>query len=78
VTHARNAIEGNRNFAFPIAVLALGCARLGQREEAVQAIRQLVSAAPGFRIGPYAGSGSPTRARCSRISICWRTARLPD
>ena len=51
VTHARKAIEGNRNFAFPYCVLALGRVRLGQREEAVEAVRQLVSVAPHFRIG---------------------------
>jgi len=50
VTHARKAIEGNRNFAFPYCVLALGCARLGQHEEASQAIRQLITASPGFRL----------------------------
>jgi adenylate cyclase len=50
VSHARKAIEGNRNFAFPHCVLALGCARLGQREEAVEAVRQLIAAAPNFRI----------------------------
>ena len=51
LTHARKAIEGNRNFALPYCVLALACARLGQREEAVQAVRQLIAAAPSFRIG---------------------------
>jgi adenylate cyclase len=50
VTHAHKAIEGNRNFAFPYCVLALGCARLGQREEAAQAIRRLIGAMPTFRI----------------------------
>jgi adenylate cyclase len=49
-THARRAIEGNRNFAFPYCVLALGCARLGQRDEATQAIRRLIGMAPSFRI----------------------------
>jgi adenylate cyclase len=51
VTHARKAIEGNRNFALPYCVLALGCARLGQHEEASQAVRQLTAIAPGFRLG---------------------------
>ena len=36
VEHARKAIEGNRNFVFPYCILALGCARLGQADEAAQ------------------------------------------
>ena len=48
---ARKAIEGNRNFALPYCVLALGCARLGHRQEAAEAVRRLIDAAPGFRIG---------------------------
>jgi TolB-like protein/Flp pilus assembly protein TadD len=51
VSHARRAIDGNRNFAFPYCVLALGCIRLERREDASQAIRQLIAAAPSFRIG---------------------------
>jgi adenylate cyclase len=50
VDHARRAIEGNRNFVLPYCVLALGCFRLERREEASQAVRQLVAAAPNFRI----------------------------
>jgi len=49
--HARKTIEGNRNFALPYCVLALGCARLGQHQEASQTIRRLASSAPSFRIG---------------------------
>ena len=51
VAHARHAIEGNRNFAFPYCVLALGCARLGRADEAAQAVRRLARAAPGFHLG---------------------------
>ena len=51
VVHARKAIEGNRNFAFSYCVVALGCAHVGRREEADQAIRQLLRIAPPFRIG---------------------------
>jgi len=51
VTHARKAIEGNRNFVLPYCVLALGCFRLERREEASQAVRQLIAAAPSFGIG---------------------------
>jgi len=78
VAHARKAIEGNRNFAFPYCILALGCARLGQREEAVQAIRQLVSAAPGFRIGTLRRIRFADAARLQSDLDLLRTARLPD
>src|SRR5947199_2066716 len=50
VSHARKAIEGNRNFFFPYCVLALGCARHGHADEAAQAARRLVRAAPHFRL----------------------------
>jgi len=50
VTHARKAIDGNRNFALAYSILAMGCVRLGQSEEASQAVRQLTAAAPNFRI----------------------------
>ena len=50
VAHARKAIEGNRNFVFPYCALALGCARLGRADEAAQAVRGLVRAAPRFRV----------------------------
>jgi len=53
VTHARKAIESNRHFALPYCVLALGCARLGRREEAVEAVYRLIAAAPSFRIGNW-------------------------
>ncbi len=51
VTHARKAIDGNRNFAFPYCVLALSYARLGQPDEAREVVRRLMGAAPSFRIG---------------------------
>jgi adenylate cyclase len=51
LSHARKAIEGNRNFALPYCVLAIGCVRLERRDEASQAIRQLIGAAPSFSIG---------------------------
>ena len=50
VTDARKAIDGNRNFALAYSILAMGCVRLGQSEEASQAVRQLTAAAPNFRI----------------------------
>jgi adenylate cyclase len=51
VSHARRAIEGNRNFVLPYCVLALGCFHLERREEASQAVRQLIAATPSFRLG---------------------------
>jgi adenylate cyclase len=51
VAHARKAIEGNRNFAFPYCVLAAGHARLGHADDAAQAVRRLVRTAPQFRLG---------------------------
>jgi tetratricopeptide (TPR) repeat protein len=51
VRHARKAIEGNSNFAFPYCVLALGSARLGHADEAAQTLRRLVRVMPSFRLG---------------------------
>jgi adenylate cyclase len=51
VAYARKAIDGNRNFAFAHCVLALGCARLGLRGEAIETVRRLLAVAPGFHIG---------------------------
>ena len=51
VAHARKAIEGNRNFAFPYCVLALASARLGRPDEAAETVRQLARVAPQFRLG---------------------------
>jgi adenylate cyclase len=78
VTHARKAIEGNRNFAFPYCVLALGCARLGQREEAAQAVRGLVNAAPNFRIGTLRKIRFADAARLQTDLELLRVARLPE
>jgi len=50
IGHARKAIEGNRNFAFAYCLLAIACARLNRREAAEHAIRELLRAAPGFRL----------------------------
>jgi adenylate cyclase len=78
VTHARKAVEGNRNFAFPYCVLALGCARLGQREEAAQAVGRLVSAAPNFRIGTLRRIRFADAARLQSDLALLRVARLPE
>jgi adenylate cyclase len=50
VAHARKAIEGNRNFALPYCVLAVGHARLGDAAQAAEAIRRLFRVAPRFRL----------------------------
>jgi tetratricopeptide (TPR) repeat protein len=78
VTHARKAIEGNRNFAFPYCVLALGCARLGHRQDAVEAVRRLVSAAPSFRIGTLRKIRFADAARLQPDLALLRAARLPE
>jgi adenylate cyclase len=78
VTHARKAVEGNRNFAFPYCVLALGCARLGQREEAAQAVGRLVSAAPNFRIGTLRRIRFADAACLQSELALLRAARLPE
>jgi adenylate cyclase len=78
VTHARKAIEGNRNFAFPYCVLALGYARLGRGEEAAQAVRQLVHAAPRFRIGSLRKIRFADAARLQSDLDLLREAHLPE
>ena len=78
VAHARKAIEGNRNFAFPYCVLALGCARLGRGEEAAQAVRQLVHAAPRFRVGSLRKIRFADAARLQSDLDLLREAHLPE
>ena len=78
VTHARKAIEGNRNFAFPYCVLALACARLGQARKPGQATRQLIGAAPGFRIRALRKIRFAHGARLQPELAVLRAARLPE
>ena len=78
VTHARKAIDGNRNFAFPHCFLALACARLGQREEAAQAVRQLIAAVPSFRIGTLRKIRFADAARLQSDLDLLRQAHLPE
>jgi len=78
VTHARKAIDGNRNFAFAYCVLALGCARLGRREEAAETVRRLVSAAPSFRLGAFSKIRFADVARLQSDIALLRAARLPE
>jgi len=78
VAHARRAIEGNRNFAFPHCVLALGCARLGHVDEAAQAVRRLVNVAPGFHIGSLRRIRIADAARLQSDLDLLRAAHLPE
>jgi adenylate cyclase len=78
VTHARKAIDGNRNFALAYCVLALGCARLGQCEEAAQTVRRLVNAAPSFRIGAFRKIRFADAARLQSDLALLRAAHLPE
>ena len=78
VGHARRAIEGNRNFAFPHCVLALGCARLGHVEEAAQAVRRLVNIAPSFHIGSLRRIRFADAARLQSDLDLLRAAHLPE
>jgi adenylate cyclase len=76
--HARRAVEGNRNFAFSYAVLAICCARLGEIEEAAQTVRRLVQIAPGFRIGSLRRIRFADAARLQQDLHRLRAAALPE
>jgi tetratricopeptide (TPR) repeat protein len=78
VAHAHKAIEGNRNFAFSYCVLALSCARLGHADEAVQAVRGLLSAAPHFRLGSVRKIRFADAARLQSDLALLRGAHLPE
>ena len=78
VTWARKAIDGNRNFALPHLVLALGCARLGRREEVSKAIRQLITASPGFGLEALRRIRFADAARLQPEFDQLRAAHLPD
>src|SRR5271169_2887644 len=78
VAHARRAIEGNRNLAFPHCVVALGCARLGHVDEAAQAVRRLVNVAPGFHIGSLRRIRFADAARLQSDLDLLRAAHLPE
>jgi adenylate cyclase len=78
VAYARQAIEGNRHFAFPYCVLALGCARLGHADEAAQAARRLAHAAPGFRLGSLRSIRFADAARLRPDLDLLRAAHLPE
>jgi Flp pilus assembly protein TadD len=78
VTNARKAIDGNRNFALPYCVMALGCARLGQPEEASQAIRQLTVTAPSFRLGALRKIRFADTGRLESDLALLQAAHLPE
>lgn len=78
VAHARKAIEGNRNFVFPYCVLALGCAHLGRADEAAQAVRRLVRAAPRFHLGSLRKIRFADVARLQSDIELLREATLPE
>lgn len=78
VAHAQKAIEGNQHFAFSYCVLALGAARLGRTGDAAEAVRRLVRAAPGFRIGTLRKIRFADAARLQRELDFLRMANLPD
>jgi len=78
VSHARKAIEGNRNFALPYCVLALGSEQLGRREDAAEAIRQLRATAPSFRLGSLRSIRFADSARLQSGVDLLREARLVE
>jgi tetratricopeptide (TPR) repeat protein len=78
VAHARKAIEGNRNFAFSYCVLALGCARLGHRRDAAEAVRRLIGVAPGFHIATLRKIRFADAARLQPDLDLLRAVRLPE
>ena len=78
VTHARKAIEGNRNFAFPYCILALASARLGRPDEAAKAVRQLARVAPQFGLGSLRRIRLADEARLQSDLELLREAEIPD
>jgi adenylate cyclase len=78
IAHARKAIEGNRNFVLPYCVLAVSCARLGRADQAAQAVRRLLRAAPGFRLGSLRNIRFADAARIESDLELLREANLPE
>jgi len=78
VAPARRAIEGNRNFAFSYAVLALAYARLGQPAEAAQTIGRLMRTIPGFRLGALRRIRFSGAADLQSDLALLREAQLPE
>jgi hypothetical protein len=63
---------------FAYCVLALACARLGRTEEAAQAVRRLLRAAPGFRLGSLRKIRFADAARLQSDLGLLRAADLPE
>jgi len=78
MAHARKAIEGNRNFAFPYCVLAICCNRLGRAKEAQQTVRRLLRAAPGYRLELLRRIHLADAARLESDLDLLREADLPE
>jgi tetratricopeptide (TPR) repeat protein len=78
VAHARKAIEGNRNFAFPYCVLALASAKLGRPDETAETVRQLVRVAPQFRLGSLRRIRLTDAARLQSDLKLLQGAHLPE
>jgi adenylate cyclase len=76
--YARKAIEGNRNFALPYCVLALGNTRLGRAEEAAQAVSRMRDTAPQFRLGSLRKIRFADAARLQSGLDRLHAAGLPD
>jgi adenylate cyclase len=78
VVHGRKAIEGNQNFAFSWCVVVLGLARLGRADEAREAIRGLVRAAPRFRLSALRSIRFADAARLHADLDLLRSAHFPE
>jgi adenylate cyclase len=78
VSHARKAIEGNRNFALPYCVLAFGNEQLARREGAEEAVRQLRATVPSFRFGSLRSIRFADSARLRSELDRLREARLVE
>jgi adenylate cyclase len=78
VAHARQAIAGNRYFAFPYCVLALGSARLGHAGEAAQAVQRLAQIAPNFHLGALRSIRFADAAQLQPDLDLLRAAHLPE
>jgi tetratricopeptide (TPR) repeat protein len=76
--HARRAIAGNRNFAFPYCALALADAHLDRMDAAAEAVRRLLAAAPGFGIESLLRIRFHDAARLRPDLELLRRAQLPD
>jgi TolB-like protein len=78
VAHARKAIEGNRNFAFPYCILALASARLCRPADATEAVRQLARVAPQFRLGSLRKIRLADAARFQSDLKLLQAAQMPE